>query len=134
VILRLLFGAGGSKTISCCANRLAQSAPALRATPGALTWRWQASRGGCVTVPTRPVPMDPEARDMRRRILRLAAGARELPVRVPDAIAGAQAPGGDLARNSNATSKAGEQAARIAGMRTLWRDLKAPAVQAGDMG
>ncbi len=45
-----------------------------------------------------------------------------------------QAPGGDLAHITGYASKAAEQAARIAGVLTLWRDLDARQVQPGDMG
>lgn len=45
-----------------------------------------------------------------------------------------QAPGGDLAHISAYASKAAEQAVRIAGVLTLWRDLAAPEVTPRDMG
>jgi hypothetical protein len=47
--------------------------------------------------------------------------------------ANAQGPGGNLAHISGTASKAAEQAARIAGVLTLWRDLYALQVQPGDM-
>ncbi|WP_443137024.1 DUF3987 domain-containing protein [Mameliella sp. AT18] len=43
-------------------------------------------------------------------------------------------PSGDLANVTGYARKAAEQAARIAGVLTLWRDLDAPAVTAPDMG
>ncbi|WP_107992216.1 DUF3987 domain-containing protein [Mameliella alba] len=43
-------------------------------------------------------------------------------------------PSGDLANVTGYASKAAEQAARIAGVLTLWRDLDAPSVTARDMG
>ena len=81
-----------------------------------------------------PLPMDPETRELQPRILPLAPDARALLVAFADAIEGAQAPGGDLAHITGTASKAAEQAARIAGVLTLWRDLQAPAVEARDMG
>jgi hypothetical protein len=63
----------------------------------------------------------------------LTPDARALLVAFSDAIEAAQAPGGDLAHITGAASKAAEQAARIAGVLTLWRDLHAPAVDARDM-
>jgi hypothetical protein len=81
----------------------------------------------------RPLPMDPETRDLEPRTLQLAPEARALLVGFADAIEAAQTPGGDLAHITGAASKAAEQAARMAGVLTLWRDLDALQVQAGDM-
>ena len=80
-----------------------------------------------------PLPMDPETRELQPRTLTLAAGARALPVAFADTVEAQQAPGGDLAHITGTASKAAEQAARIAGALTLWRDLHAPAVEARDM-
>ncbi len=81
-----------------------------------------------------PLPMDPETRELQPRTLPLALEARALLVAFADAIEAAQAPGGDLAHITGYASKAAEQAARIAGVLTLWRDLDARQVQPGDMG
>lgn len=80
-----------------------------------------------------PLPMDPETRELQPRILPLAPEARALLVAFSDAIEAAQAPGGDLAHITGTASKAAEQAARIAGVLALWRDLEAPKVEARDM-
>jgi hypothetical protein len=80
-----------------------------------------------------PLPMDPETRELQPRTLQLAPDARALLVAFSDAIEAAQAPGGTLAHITGTASKAAEQAARIAGVLTLWRDLDAPEVQPGDM-
>jgi hypothetical protein len=80
-----------------------------------------------------PLPMDTETRELEPRILPLAFEARVLLVAFSDAIEAAQAPGGDLAHITGTASKAAEQAARIAGVLTLWRDLQAPAVEAREM-
>ena len=80
-----------------------------------------------------PLPMEPETRELEPRTLELAPEARALLVGFSDAIEGAQAPGGNLAHISGTASKAAEQAARIAGVLTLWRDLQAPKVEARDM-
>ncbi|MDP2085939.1 MAG: YfjI family protein [Gemmobacter sp.] len=80
-----------------------------------------------------PLPMDPETRELRPRILPLAPQARALLVGFSDAVEAAQAPGGDLAHITGTASKAAEQATRIAGVLTLWRDLDARDVQPGDM-
>ncbi len=80
-----------------------------------------------------PMPMDAETRELKPRMLELAPDARTLLVAFSDAIERAQAPGGDLAHITGTASKAAEQAARIAGVLTLWRDLHAPQVQPGEM-
>lgn len=81
----------------------------------------------------RPMPMDPETRELDTRTLQLTPEARALLIRFSDAIEAAQAPGGDLASVTGFASKAAEHAARIAGVLTLWRDLEAEAVTARDM-
>ncbi|SEK81001.1 Protein of unknown function [Roseovarius azorensis] len=80
-----------------------------------------------------PLPMDPETRELEPRTLQLAPEARALLVAFSDAIEAAQAPGGDLVHITGTASKAAEQAARISGVLTLWRNLDAVKVQAGDM-
>jgi hypothetical protein len=78
-------------------------------------------------------PMDPETRALTPRTLPLAPAARALLVQYADAIEVAQAPGGTLAHVTAAASKSAEQAVRIAGVLTLWRDLDAPEVAPADM-
>jgi hypothetical protein len=80
-----------------------------------------------------PMPMDPETRELEPRTLELAPEARALLVDFSDAIEGAQASGGSLAHITGTASKAAEQAARIAGVLTLWRDQQALKVAARDM-
>ncbi len=80
-----------------------------------------------------PMPMEPETRELLPRTLTLSARARALLVAFSDVIEAAQAPGGGLAYVTGYASKAAEQAARIAGVLTLWRDLHAPDVQPQDM-
>lgn len=80
-----------------------------------------------------PMPMDPDTRELQPRILGLAPDARTLLEGFADATEAAQAPGGDLAHITGTASKAAEQAARIAGVLTLWRDLDALQVQPSDM-
>jgi hypothetical protein len=80
-----------------------------------------------------PLPMDPETRELKPRTLPLAPEARALLVAFSDVIETAQAPGGHLQHITGTASKAAEQAARIAGVLTLWRDLQAPQVEARDM-
>lgn len=76
-----------------------------------------------------PMPMDPETRELQPRELPLSLAARALLVRFSDAVELAQAPGNDFAQVTGWASKAAEQAARIAGVMTLWADLHAPDVR-----
>ena len=80
-----------------------------------------------------PLPMDPESRALEPRRLPLAPDARALLVQFADTVEAAQRPGSALSGVTGHASKAAEQACRIAGVLTLWRDLDAPAVEADDM-
>ena len=80
-----------------------------------------------------PLPMDPETRELRPRLLRLAARAKALLVAFSDAVEAQQAQGGDLSHVTGYASKAAEQACCIAGVLALWRDLNAPEVTEQDM-
>jgi hypothetical protein len=78
-------------------------------------------------------PIDLETRELQPRILSLTPDARAKLSAFSDVIETAQAPGGDLAHISGTASKTAEQAARISGVLTLWRDLYAPEVQVSEM-
>lgn len=80
-----------------------------------------------------PMPMEEETRELQPRILDLDPDARALMAGFADAIEGTQKPGDDLAHITSTASKAAEQAARIAGVLTLWADLDAVAVTAATM-
>src|SRR6056297_2467043 len=80
-----------------------------------------------------PMPMDPDTRELEPRMLQLTPEARNLLAAFSDAIEAAQAPGGDLHHITGTASKAAEQAARISGVLTLWRDLEAVKVEGRDM-
>lgn len=80
-----------------------------------------------------PVPMDPETWELQPRTLTLSTGARGLLVQFCDAIEAMQAKGRDLAHITGTSSKVAEHAARISGVLTLWRDLRAPEVDPRDM-
>lgn len=81
-----------------------------------------------------PLPMaDPDTRELQPRLLPLSEGAREMLEQFADAVETAQAPGGEYAHVTGYASKAAEQAARIAGVLTVWTDLRAPAVAADTM-
>ncbi|PJN95518.1 hypothetical protein CNY89_08025 [Amaricoccus sp. HAR-UPW-R2A-40] len=83
-----------------------------------------------------PLPMDEETRELTPRLLPLMGQARRLLVAFSDAVEAAQAPGGAYAHVTAYASKAAEQAARIAGVLTLWenvweQELSAEAMAAG---
>ncbi len=79
------------------------------------------------------LPSDPETQELQPRVLRLSGGARSILVEFADTMEAEQAPGGSLAHVTGYASKAAEQAARIAGVLTLWRDLGAAEVSPADM-
>jgi hypothetical protein len=81
-----------------------------------------------------PLPMAPQTSELQPRNLPLASEARALLICFADTIEAAQAPGGDLAHVTGYASKAAEQAARIAGVLALWRNLDAPVATVQDMG
>ena len=81
----------------------------------------------------RPLPMDPETRELQPRILPLSHEARALLAGFSDAVEAAQASGGEYAHITGYASKAAEQACRIAGVLTAWADLDAPEVTGGTM-
>jgi hypothetical protein len=80
-----------------------------------------------------PQPMEPDTRELTPRLLRLSGQAKAHLIGFADAIEAAQAPGGDLSHVTGYASKAAEQACRIAGVLTLWRNLYAPEVTEADM-
>ena len=80
-----------------------------------------------------PMPMDPETRALEPRRLPLHSRAHSLMVAFADEVEARQAPGGDLSHVTGAASKAAEQAARIAGVLTLWTDLDARDVGPDEM-
>ncbi len=80
-----------------------------------------------------PLPMDAETRELQPRVLALSDAARALLIQFSDAIEVAQAKGGNLEHITGTASKAAEQAARLAGVLTLWCDLHAVEVSAKDM-
>lgn len=80
-----------------------------------------------------PSPMDAETRALKPRALPLDPDARELLIAFADEVELAQAPGKHLCDIRDFASKAAEQAARIAGVMALWRDLGAAAVTGEEM-
>lgn len=85
------------------------------------------------TILAKPLPIDPDTGGLQPRCLALARDAHALLVDFHDRVERAMAPGGDLAHIAGVAAKAAEQAARIAGVLTLWRDLEAQEVAAADM-
>lgn len=81
-----------------------------------------------------PMPTGENPQELTPSRLPLAAGARELLWRFYDAVERAQAPGQPMEHVRAYASKSAEQAARIAGVLTLWADLNAPEVTPQAMG
>lgn len=79
------------------------------------------------------LPMDPETRELNPRLLPLSADARAMLSAFADHVEAGQAPGAEFSHVTGYASKAAEQAARIAGVLTLWRDLDAPEVKPATM-
>lgn len=77
--------------------------------------------------------MNSDSRALEPRHLPLAPDARALLIKYADAVELAQRPGAAMSNVTGYASKAAEQACRIAGVLTLWRDLAAPVVEAEDM-
>ncbi|MFM7377903.1 MAG: YfjI family protein [Erythrobacter sp.] len=80
-----------------------------------------------------PMPIDPETGGLQLRCLPLSAEARALLVEYHDKVERSQSYGGEMANLTGTASKSAEQAARLAGVLTLWRDLEAVEVAAADM-
>lgn len=80
-----------------------------------------------------PMPTDPESGGLQLTCLHLSAEARAMLAQYHDKVERSQSYGGDMASLTGTASKSAEQAARLAGVLTLWRDLQAREVAAGDM-
>jgi hypothetical protein len=72
--------------------------------------------------------MDAETRELQPRVIPLSREARAQLATFADHVEAEQLPGRAYAYVTGSASKAAEQAARIAGVLTAWRDLHAPAV------
>ena len=73
--------------------------------------------------------MDPDTRELKPRRLTLGTDARTTLIAFSDAVENAQRTGGDLAHVTGYASKAAEQAARIAGVLTVYADPDARSVE-----
>jgi len=79
------------------------------------------------------MPMDEESKELKPRLLRLSDDARAILIKFSDTIELEQAKGASLAQITGTASKSAEQAARIAAVLTLWRDLGATEVNSDTM-
>ncbi|MFC0246609.1 YfjI family protein [Falsochrobactrum ovis] len=80
-----------------------------------------------------PLPMDEKTRALNPRLLKLSEDARGVLIQFADRIETAMQKGGKYAHITGYASKAAEQAARIAGVLTLWDDLEAKEVSGINM-
>jgi hypothetical protein len=85
------------------------------------------------SVLSQTMPTWNDGRTLKPERLALTPSARELLVSFSDIMEEAQAPRGNLSHVTGTASKVAEQAARIAGVLTLWADLEANEVQADVM-
>lgn len=76
-----------------------------------------------------PLPVNPDTGALETRPLWLSPEAKASLVQFSDAIEAEQGPGRTLRRVTGYASKIAEQAARIAGVLTLWADLQALRVE-----
>ena len=79
------------------------------------------------------MPADPETRALEPPTLSLSASARELLIKYSDEVEAAQAPKGKYEHLRGHASKSAEQAARMAGVLTLWQNMAAKEVEFRDM-
>lgn len=75
-----------------------------------------------------PLPLAEDGRSLKPRLLKLSPQARAVLVQFSDEIEGESGPGGAFAHVTGTAAKAAEQAARLAGVLTMWADLSAEAV------
>jgi hypothetical protein len=85
------------------------------------------------SVLSQTMPTWDDGRTLKPERLSLTPSARELLVAFSDVMEASQAPRGILSHVTGTASKVAEQAARIAGVLTLWADLEATEVQADVM-
>jgi hypothetical protein len=85
------------------------------------------------SVLSQTMPTWDDGRTLKPERLALTPSARELLVSFSDVMEESQAPRGNLSHVTGTASKVAEQAARIAGVLTLWADLEATEVQADVM-
>lgn len=79
------------------------------------------------------MPMDAETRELKPRCLLLSDAAQQLLAAFYDKVERAQSNGGEMEHVTGTASKAAEQAARIAGVLTLWNDLDSAEVSKATM-
>lgn len=80
-----------------------------------------------------PMPMDRVSRELQPRRLTLSQEARQALIAYSDRVERSQAAGGDCDGIRGTASKSAEQAARIAGVLTMWADLDAVEVTSATM-
>ncbi|MEO6092895.1 MAG: YfjI family protein [Novosphingobium sp.] len=80
------------------------------------------------------IAMDPDTRELKPRLLPLSADARALLIEYSDEVERAQAPGGEFELVKGHASKSAEQAARLAGVLSLWNDTGTQEVPRNAMG
>ena len=79
------------------------------------------------------MPVNPDTGGLDPRLLKLSPEAREALITFADDVERQQLKGGEYAAITGTASKSAEQAARLAGVLTLWRNFQAYVVDASEM-
>jgi len=85
------------------------------------------------TLLERELPVNPDTGGLDPRLLKLSPEAREALITFADEIERQQLKGGEYEAITGTASKSAEQAARIAGALTLWRNFQADVVDGSEM-
>ena len=79
------------------------------------------------------MPVNPDTGGLDLRLLKLSPKAQEALITFADEVESQQLKGGEYETITGTASKSVEQAARLAGVLTLWRNLQAYVIEASEM-
>ena len=81
----------------------------------------------------REMPVNPDTGGLEPRLLKLSSEAREVLIEFADEVERQQLKGGEYDAITGTASKSAEQAARLAGVLTLWRNFQTDVIDASEM-
>ena len=81
----------------------------------------------------REMPVNPDTGGLEPRLLKLSSEAREVLITFADEVERQQLKGGEYDAITGTASKSAEQAARLAGVLTLWRNFQTDVIDASEM-
>lgn len=96
-------------------------------------WAVAGYRNRMAAILNTPMPIDVETGALEMMLLKLSRDAREMLIAYSDEIEAAQGKGEQFQPIRSYASKSAEQACRLAGVLTLWRDLTAGEIESGFM-